>query len=436
LQRVGRTGRKRAGRVEVLLSESREEANWDKAKDDYESVQASIIRGDSIELYGDVDRLLPGDITPTLKQMELPIYEYVRETKPAKASTSAPKGTKRKRNDNYTRNIPQGAIDGFISSSKLIAKSKKAKTVHKDPDSDDGGDEEADAEPPRPPAAKGKGKAKANTTTKPKKTTAVPKLRAKKKKTANLEREISLSQLDREMQDDSDDMELERGIKLSPRREPGDLPSDGDARSSTVSLSPYFARPTKGRKNALSPIQEGRPPEKGDHAWLLDNGSEEEVCSISSDEDVKMIDEHLTSPVPKKPKFCFSSSPPQSPPFRMSPLSHVPSQRAEQHHPPAVQEATAEAPVEPLSLADSNSSVGPIRRIRKRQILVSPTQFAAVGQVSSPLPSPKKGYRKKSRQRVDPSLVKDYLDVEAEVSGEEGGPDSDVNDVESESDRR
>lgn len=65
LQRVGRTGRKRDGHVEVLLAEGREENNWHEAQVKYKEVQKTIVRGDQLELYKDVPRLLPDCVKPS-----------------------------------------------------------------------------------------------------------------------------------------------------------------------------------------------------------------------------------------------------------------------------------------------------------------------------------------------------------------------------------
>ncbi|KIJ45499.1 hypothetical protein M422DRAFT_46571 [Sphaerobolus stellatus SS14] len=458
LQRVGRTGRKRAGRVEVLLAESREESNWDKAKDDYESVQLSIMRGDGIQLFGDVDRLLPDSITPTLKEMELPIYEYVRVTKPAKA-TAAAKGTKRKRNDDYTRNMPQGALDGFITSSKLVAKSKKQRTAPKELNtSDEDEDEPPKDGPSRPVKAKATRKAKVDSTGK-KKAAGTSKPRAKKAKPV-LHRELTLSQLAKEMEDDSDDLEIERGIQLSPRRRPAQSP-----RSSTASLSPQlqFSRPV------VSPIlnrkESNSSPErplisKAEHAWLLESdddddivilksdeedtkmvGSDDDVVILESDEDVKMVENALSSPAPipqsKEKLFDFTSSPPQPSEFRNSPLSHVPSEQLIQESSASDNPSADQAMDNITPPMMASSSVGPLRRVRRRPIFISPTQATpAQAQMSSPGPSPAVLPRKK-RQRIDPEAAKEFLDIEAEVSGDDAfGLDSDVNEVESESDRR
>jgi ATP-dependent DNA helicase MPH1 len=134
LQRVGRTGRKRDGHVHVLLAEIREELNWDKAKDTYGELQKCIVRGDQLELYGDVPRLLPDHLRPEVLEKRMEIEEYVREEPGRKKASfaaedegSTVKGKKRKRNDDIGRNIPPGASHGFVSVADLLVKTKKKK---------------------------------------------------------------------------------------------------------------------------------------------------------------------------------------------------------------------------------------------------------------------------------------------------------------------
>ncbi|PWN96809.1 P-loop containing nucleoside triphosphate hydrolase protein, partial [Tilletiopsis washingtonensis] len=64
LQRVGRTGRKRDGKIIVLMSEGREEKLWQQSKDNYKAVQQGITTGLHLELFDDVPRLVPQHITP------------------------------------------------------------------------------------------------------------------------------------------------------------------------------------------------------------------------------------------------------------------------------------------------------------------------------------------------------------------------------------
>ncbi|KAG8220105.1 P-loop containing nucleoside triphosphate hydrolase protein [Butyriboletus roseoflavus] len=136
LQRVGRTGRKRDGYVHVLLAEIREELNWDKAHDTYGELQRCIVRGDQLELFGDVPRLLPDQMRPQVLEKRMEIEEYVREQSGRKKATvtaedeeTTVSGKKRKRNDDIDRNIPPGATRGFVSVANLLVKGKKKKKI-------------------------------------------------------------------------------------------------------------------------------------------------------------------------------------------------------------------------------------------------------------------------------------------------------------------
>ena len=122
--------------MHVLLAEVREELNWDKAHDTYGELQRCIVRGDQLELYGDVPRLLPDHLRPQVLEKQMEIEEYVREpTRRKKASITADDGEqtvagkKRKRNDDIDRNIPPGASRGFVSVADLLVKGKKKKKV-------------------------------------------------------------------------------------------------------------------------------------------------------------------------------------------------------------------------------------------------------------------------------------------------------------------
>ena len=130
LQRVGRTGRKREGYVHVLLAEGREEKNWEKAREAYNQVQRSIMRGDQLELYTDVERLLPDDIKPECQEMEMSIQEYDGSAteRSRKAAARGP-SKKRKRNDDPAQDIssPPWASTGFVSVADLLVKQNDKK---------------------------------------------------------------------------------------------------------------------------------------------------------------------------------------------------------------------------------------------------------------------------------------------------------------------
>ncbi|EPQ27508.1 uncharacterized protein PFL1_05046 [Pseudozyma flocculosa PF-1] len=137
LQRVGRTGRKRDGKIVVLMSEGREELNWQQSKDSYKAVQNDINSGLAVELYDDVKRMVPDDIRPEpeLKQVDQPKFEPSMVSDGRKAAGKAKAtGQKRQRNSDPARNVPEGTLMGFFKASKLTRKRKKSG------DGDGGGD--------------------------------------------------------------------------------------------------------------------------------------------------------------------------------------------------------------------------------------------------------------------------------------------------------
>ncbi|KAG1871187.1 hypothetical protein C8R48DRAFT_698038 [Suillus tomentosus] len=236
LQRVGRTGRKRDGYVHVLLSEIREELNWDKAKDTYGELQRCIVRGDQLELYGDVPRLLPEHAKPQVLEKKMEIEEYVRQEHASRKKSAvvndenlSPKGKKRKRNDDFARNIPQGASTGFVSVKDLLIKGavvkkrKKAKTKGFDPTAaeDDSTDMELEANlmDIRRTASTPAGVS----TKKDKLRNARTMDPSKKRQPATSRRKVkekeplTTSQFSRKGDDDDDDVEIEQGISLAAR---------------------------------------------------------------------------------------------------------------------------------------------------------------------------------------------------------------------------
>lgn len=127
IQRFGRTGRKRDGTIHALLSEEREELNIEKAESAYREVQKQISKGELYELYGDVERLIPDHMKPECVEKVVEIQPYVREKNSPKKKGPPPQGTKRKRNDDIMRNIPEGASTGFVSVRDLLVKTTAKK---------------------------------------------------------------------------------------------------------------------------------------------------------------------------------------------------------------------------------------------------------------------------------------------------------------------
>ncbi|KAK8850715.1 hypothetical protein IAR55_004635 [Kwoniella newhampshirensis] len=81
LQRVGRTGRKRDGKVHVLMSEGREDANWDSAQQTHREIQEEILHSRNLELFEDVEPLLPDGTLPECIEQEMEIDPWDPEDK-------------------------------------------------------------------------------------------------------------------------------------------------------------------------------------------------------------------------------------------------------------------------------------------------------------------------------------------------------------------
>ncbi|KDR84769.1 hypothetical protein GALMADRAFT_217833 [Galerina marginata CBS 339.88] len=307
IQRFGRTGRKREGTIHALLAEGREEKNIEKAESTYKEVQKVVNKGELYELYGDVERLIPDHIKPECIERVVEIEEYVREDgrkkgSPKKRAPAA--GTKRKRNDDFARNIPDGASTGFVSVRDLVVKGTKKRkkvTLAKDFDArgqDDDTDEDIESgrvlAPPRRtqsaapgPSAAGKGAPKG----KLKKSATLGGSKAHKKKKV---KEYTSSQFSKQGADDSDDMDIEQGVVLpsistkgkakSRSRTPvlalsltSDPSPEKQVDGSIIELSDseYSHRSSK-RKDPHSRDQTPTPNDDGfiadqDMAWLVDD---------------------------------------------------------------------------------------------------------------------------------------------------------------------
>lgn len=203
----------------------------DKAKDTYKHVQNTIRDGRSLELYADVERLLPDHIEPKPLLKPMDIQEYVREDGRKKSMTSSTQAQKkRKRDTDVNRNIPPGASTGFIAVRDLLTKPKKKTKRAPTPELDlehGNDDDEVDRElelgldalsrraqsdvahskAKRKPNAKGKEREKGKSVVRKAKTIATSEPRKTKKRRLQ---GPSFSQQD--MDDDSDDLDIERGL--------------------------------------------------------------------------------------------------------------------------------------------------------------------------------------------------------------------------------
>jgi ATP-dependent DNA helicase MPH1 len=118
LQRLGRTGRKRAGNIVLLLMRGKEEESFIKAKDNYEQMQKMISSGTRFNFRHDLSaRIVPRDITPVVdkKMTEIPIENTQNPGLPE--PKRRPNRAKKKPPKKF--HMPDGVQTGFQKASKL-----------------------------------------------------------------------------------------------------------------------------------------------------------------------------------------------------------------------------------------------------------------------------------------------------------------------------
>ncbi|KAI9802204.1 MAG: hypothetical protein M1825_002924 [Sarcosagium campestre] len=116
LQRMGRTGRKRAGIIKLLLMRGKEADSFTKSKDNYQKMQSMIANGSRFTFHGDLSpRILPREAQPTVekRQIEIPVENSQGDIPEPRRRTKAPKHRKK------TFNMPDGVETGFVTASRL-----------------------------------------------------------------------------------------------------------------------------------------------------------------------------------------------------------------------------------------------------------------------------------------------------------------------------
>ncbi|PYH49998.1 3'-5' DNA helicase [Aspergillus saccharolyticus JOP 1030-1] len=122
LQRMGRTGRKRAGNIVLLLMQGKEEESYIKAKDNYEKMQQMIASGTRFAFHEDQSpRILPLGVRPTANKraIEIPAENTVRELPEPKRRGRAPKRPPKK------FHMPDNVETGFTKASSLAEGGKR-----------------------------------------------------------------------------------------------------------------------------------------------------------------------------------------------------------------------------------------------------------------------------------------------------------------------
>lgn len=122
LQRMGRTGRKRTGNIEVLLMRGKEENDFTKSRDSYEKMQKIIAEGKDFNFHFDKSpRIVPRGIEPVVDRriVEIPFENTQADPIQPTRKTKNPKPKKK-------FHTPDDAQEGFLTAAgKKIGKSAK-----------------------------------------------------------------------------------------------------------------------------------------------------------------------------------------------------------------------------------------------------------------------------------------------------------------------
>lgn len=116
LQRMGRTGRKRAGNIVVTLMRGKEENNFAKAKDNYEKMQREIAAGTKFTFHDDSSyRILPRAIQPVVDKrvIDIPPENTQPDLPEPKRRAKAPKRPAKK------FQMPDNVRTGFVRASRI-----------------------------------------------------------------------------------------------------------------------------------------------------------------------------------------------------------------------------------------------------------------------------------------------------------------------------
>jgi ATP-dependent DNA helicase MPH1 len=118
LQRMGRTGRKRAGNIVLLLMRGKEEEAFAKSKDNYEQMQKMIASGTRFNFRHDLaTRIIPKEISPTVdkRHVEIPLENTQDHSLPE--PKRRPSKAKKKSAKKF--HMPDGVETGFRKASML-----------------------------------------------------------------------------------------------------------------------------------------------------------------------------------------------------------------------------------------------------------------------------------------------------------------------------
>lgn len=127
LQRMGRTGRKRAGNIVLLLMRGKEEDQFAKSKDNYEKMQTLICEGSRFNFRFDLStRIVPRAIRPEVdkRHVDIPVENTQDTSLPEPKKRRVPAGKKKPPKKFH---MPDGVETGFQSVASMLKVGGKAK---------------------------------------------------------------------------------------------------------------------------------------------------------------------------------------------------------------------------------------------------------------------------------------------------------------------
>ncbi|KAM5355878.1 hypothetical protein ACJ41O_002524 [Fusarium nematophilum] len=120
LQRMGRTGRKRAGNIMLLLMRGKEEEQFAKSKDNYEKMQTLICEGSRFNFRFDLStRIVPREFRPEVdkRHVDIPVENTQDQSLPEPKKRRAPRG---KKVPPKKFHMPDGVETGFQSVADML----------------------------------------------------------------------------------------------------------------------------------------------------------------------------------------------------------------------------------------------------------------------------------------------------------------------------
>ncbi|XP_068582447.1 Fanconi anemia group M protein [Cebidichthys violaceus] len=116
VQRMGRTGRKRQGRIVVILAEGREERTYNQSQTNKRSVDKSIIGNKSgFRMYPNSPRMLPEGVNPTMHKMHITCGQFDHQESGRRSVRGRRSHSEGRASLLRPQNLIRQSSDGFLS---------------------------------------------------------------------------------------------------------------------------------------------------------------------------------------------------------------------------------------------------------------------------------------------------------------------------------